>query len=127
MTVILKLSGGTEVVGDVEVDADDMVVLAKPLQINYRYVFGSTPSVSFLRYIMFSESDSIVFKESDIVNRVTARKAFSDYYHDVVDDYYGKLEKVIDAEFEACLSSTVKEQYMNDILEMMTTDGSVMN
>jgi hypothetical protein len=125
MTVILKLNNGTEVVGDVEVTTDDSVVLGKPLQINYKYVFGSTPSVSFVRYIMFAESDSIMFKDSMIVNRVTARKAFADYYHDVVNDYYDRLEKVIDAEFEACLVSNTKEQYMMDILEMMPVDGAI--
>jgi hypothetical protein len=125
MIAILKLNNGIEVVGDVEVKTDDLVVLGKPLQINYKYVFGSTPSVSFVRYIMFAESDSIVFKESDIINYVSARKAFADYYHDVVDDYYDRLEKVIDAEFEACLTTTAKEQYMRDILEMMPVDGVI--
>lgn len=125
MTVILKLNNGVEVVGNIATENNEVTVLDKPLQINYRYVFGGTPSVSFVRYIMFAESDTIAFKECDIVNRVVARKAFADYYLNVVDDYYTRLEKVIDAEFEACVALDNKEQYMKDILDMMPTDGAI--
>lgn len=127
MTTIIKLASGVEIVGDIEINNNYNVVLNKPLQINYRYVFGATPAVSFVRYIMFADSQSVSFNKEDIMHMVTPRQAFVDYYQDVVDDYYDRLEKIVDAEFEACLNSTTQEKYMKDILEMMPIDNAPVN
>lgn len=127
MTSILKLSNGLEVVGTIEVENDFTVVVNKPLQINYRYFQGSIPSVSFVRYIMFAQSDSISFSTQDIMNVVSARESFALYYANVVNQYYGDLEKVIDKELENITTSPSAETFHESILESMSVEGATIN
>jgi hypothetical protein len=129
MITLIKLHNGIEIVGKLVDSYKDNISLEKPLQINYRYFIGATPSVSFVRYVMFSKSDVIMFNRSDIINTVDARDSFANYYHTVVDYYFDELEKQIDAEFESLIDSesTNKEQQMKRILEMMPTDDTPVN
>lgn len=130
MTVtILKLASGTEVVGELKSKNDHSYVMHKPLQINYRYFQGSTPSVSFIRYIMFANSDLVAFSREDVLNVATARDAFADYYLSVVDGYYSKLETLVDKEFRSLLAfdATEKDDPLSSILDMMPIDGATMN
>jgi hypothetical protein len=124
MITILKLSSGVEVVGKEEVEDANSIVLNKPLQINYRYFQGSMPSVSFVRYIMFAQSEDVLFSKRDIVNRVVGRTAFAGYYTNVVDQYYSDLEKVIDREL--AITEEAASPY-EQILEMMPVDGATIN
>lgn len=124
MITILKLNSGVEVVGREEVENQTSIILNKPLQINYRYYQGSVPSVSFVRYIMFSQSEDIMFNKLDIVNRVVARPAFAGYYTNVVEQYYSALEKIIDKEL--ALTGDTTTPY-DQLLEMMPIDGATMN
>jgi len=129
MITLIKLNNGIEIVGKLVDSYKDVISLEKPLQINYRYFIGATPSVSFVRYVMFSKSDVIMFNRSDIINTVDARDSFANYYYTVVDYYFDELEKQIDAEFESLIDSesTNKEQQMKRILEMMPTDDTPVN
>lgn len=129
MVIIIKLNNAIEIVGELVDSYKDIVTIAKPLQINYRYFMGATPSVSFVRYMMFSKTNEITFHRDTIVNEVEARESFANYYKDVVDYYFDELEKLIDAEFESLIESanSNQEQSMRKILEMMPTDDTPVN
>lgn len=129
MVTIIKLNNAIEIVGELVDSYKDIVTIAKPLQINYRYFMGATPSVSFVRYMMFSKTNVITFHRDTIVNEVEARESFANYYNDVVDYYFDELEKLIDAEFESLIesSNSNQEQSMRKILEMMPTDDTPVN
>jgi len=128
MTTIIKLNNGVEVVGEIEVNNANVMVLNKPLQINYKVFFGSTPSVSFTRYIMFAESESVVFDKRNIMNEVQARESFADYYKNVVNQYYSELEQAIDRELD---DSTGKkpnqENQLRNILENISIEDMTVN
>lgn len=124
MTSILKLSNGLEIVGTVEINNDYGVIVDRPLQINYRYFQGSTPSVSFVRYVMFADTQTYSFKQDDVMNVVTAREAFANYYHSVVEQYYSELEKVIDKELTSISNN---DRLHESILETMSVEGATMN
>lgn len=124
MTSILKLSNSIEIVGEIEIDKPDYIVINKPLQINYRYFQGSVPSVSFIRYSMFGQAESITFQKRDVLNVLTAREAFAAYYTNVVDQYYANLEKIIDKEL---VDTTTTEQQYDSILARMSVDGATVN
>lgn len=128
MTVILKLVNGIEVVGNLKTKNGDVFVLEKPLQINYRYYQGSAPSVSFARYIMFTNTDVVPFNRGDVMQCLSARDAFAAYYLNVVDGYYGKLETLVDAEFNSLLTEvTTKRDPLTSILDMMSIDDATVN
>lgn len=124
MTSILKLTNSIEIVGEIEIDKPDYLIINKPLQINYRYFQGSVPSVSFIRYSMFGQAESITFQKRDVLNVLTAREAFAAYYTNVVDQYYANLEKIIDKEL---VDTTTTEQQYDSILARMSVDGATVN
>lgn len=130
MITILKLVNGTELICDMKKETSESFVVEKPLMINYRYYFGSTPSVSFVRYIMFADNDIVTFARKDIMHEVSPREAFANYYKSVVEYYYGELEQAIDKELDSVTSpskTTSQEQHMKKILEMMPIDDTPMN
>lgn len=124
MISILKLTTGIEIVGEVEIDQDDIIVINKPLQINYRYYQGAVPSVSFIRYIMFGQTESIIFQKKDVMHTLIARDAFAFYYTGVVEQYYHELDKMIDKEL---MDTATTEQQYESILARMTIDGATVN
>ncbi len=128
MTIsLVKLSDGTEIVGNVKWDDSVHLVVNKPLNIHYKYFFGGIPSVSFSRYMMFASSESITIKQSHVMVVTEARKAFADFYVDSVEDYYGKLQESVDSELESSLSNVEKDQALKKILEMMPVDKVTAN
>lgn len=128
MTIsLVKLSDGTEIIGNVTWDDSMHLVLTKPLNIHYKYFFGGVPSVSFSRYMMFASSENITIKQSHVMVVTEARKAFADFYEDSVEDYYGKLQESVDSELISALSTVEKDQALKKILEMMPVDKVTAN
>jgi hypothetical protein len=128
MTItLIKLSDGTEVIGNVVQDDLRSIIVKKPLLIHYRYFIGGVPSVSFSRYMMFAASTHINLYHSHVIAKVEARKAFADYYMDSVEDYYGNLESTVDEELKSALSTTEKEQDLKKLLDMMPIDKATVN
>lgn len=124
---LIKLSDGTEIVGDVKECIQQFTIIEKPLMLHYRFYLGGVPSVSFSRYMLFASSNTITIQNSQMIAKTEARKAFADYYQDCVDDYYGDLVSSIDEELKSLLTSTEKEQALKKLLEMMPTDKAQMN
>lgn len=126
MVTLLKLTNGFEVAGIVEHEDKEMVVLSKPLQINYRYFVGPSPSVSFIRYIMFSEMQSAVFQKSHIITQVKARSSFEKVYEYHAEYYYNEHEKIIDTELGLHKKANDDEN-MKNYLESISIDGASIN
>jgi hypothetical protein len=128
MTIsLVRLSDGTEIVGNVKWDDSTHLVITKPLNIHYKYFFGGVPSVSFSRYMMFASSENITIKQSHVMVVTEARKAFADFYEDSVEEYYGKLQESVDGELISALSTAEKEQALKRLLEMIPTDKATAN
>jgi len=124
--LLIKLSDGHELVGELVKDTATHVTIHKPLQINYRYFMSSVPHVSFARFMMFTLEQTIVLDTRHVLTMSIPRKTFVDYYLDNVDDFFGKIQQTIDEELIAVLSSSQKDLQMKKILELLPTD-KVMN
>lgn len=131
MIVLLKLSSGIEVVGHLEIENNSEVILNKPLQINYKYFFNNTPSLSLTRFILFAESDSIVFDKTHIVCKVIPREVFERFYNESVKYFYEELSREVDAEMEMMLNangqSDTRQEAMKKFLEMMPVNKDAAN
>ena len=130
MIKILKLTTGVEVVGHVEYVDPMQIVLRNPLQINYKYYIGALPSVSFARYIMFAENDTVSFDKIHVVNEVTARESFSNFYLSAVKEYITDVQQSIDDELNSAeyKPKTTTEQDLHlRMLEAMSVDGVTSN
>ena len=129
MIKILKLVKGKEIVGDVTHTTLTEVIIEKPLQINYRYFMGSTPTASFVRYCMFGEETYANIVHNHIVTHHTARDSFCKVYHDNAEHYYGQHQQMIDQELENSTheQSSAPEEQLKKLLEMMPIEGAQVN
>lgn len=130
MITIVKLANGIEVIGEAVTSNSSYVVLERPLQINYRYFVSTTPSVSFVKYILFAETDSVTFDRMHILNEVKPREAFERFYLHSVQHYYADLGKMIDDELTGLMeqrSQTTMDDHMKHILETMSVEGAPIN
>lgn len=129
MITIVKLANGIEVIGEAVTSNSSYVVLEKPLQINYRYFVSTTPSVSFVKYILFAEATSVTFDRMHILNEVKPREAFERFYMHSVDHYYTDLGKMIDDELTHLTEhqQPSMDDHMKRILESMSIDGAPVN
>ncbi len=126
MITIIKLNNGLEIVGQKEYENNDVLVLNRPLQINYRYFVGPSPSISFVRYIMFGDSNTISFDKSHIITATSARKSFIDVYDEHASYYYGEHEKLIDSELQLHKKESNEEE-MKNFLNSLSVDGASVN
>lgn len=131
MITILKLTNGVEVVGEVEIENNNEVILRHPLQINYRYYISAIPSVSFVRYVVFAESDCVSFDRMHIMNQVKPRESFANFYESVAAEYYTRIEQSIDAELRMLTDGeptpAAENELHKSILESMSVEGTTVN
>lgn len=124
MIVILKLTNGVEVVGEIEHENSYEIVISNPLQINYRYFNGPLPSVSFVRYIMFAEATSVTFDRQHVMHQVKARESFDGLYKNAVSSFSDNVAKMIDDELKG---DTVSKDQLEQLLESMPVEGMTVN
>lgn len=136
MTVkILKLVTGAEIIGDVITDAakdvaSDTIVVADPLQINYRYYSGAIPAVTITRYALFSDRQPIKIHWSHVVNIINPREIFCTYYNKHKEFYFTELEQPIDDDLKSAVDPTsqtspVTEKQLQLLLEGFSFDNKV--
>ena len=125
--LLVKLADGMEIIGELMEDNKERMVIGRPLQINYRYFVGGTPSVSFSRYMMFTAEPIVVIDTRHVIAIAPARVAFANFYLDNISDYFGEIEKLVDDELTAALSKSRKDDQMKKLLEMMSTDNATVN
>lgn len=126
MVTIIKLNNGLEIAGVYEFENNDVLVLKKPLQINYRYFVGPSPSISFIRYIMFAESHNIAFRKEHITSQTKARQTFVSVYEHHSSYYYDEHEKIIDSELQLHNKNNDDES-MKNFLDSLPIDGASIN
>lgn len=101
MYKIIKLTNGTEVIGDVLFNQDDhnLIAINKPMQINYR-IFQNTimPSISLIKYTLLGDNEPVVFSMKDVLNVIEPKKSFVDYYTSTVDSAFEHYDQLIDRE-----------------------------
>ncbi len=68
MIVVAKFTDGTEIIGELTHEAENMITIAHPLQIIYKYSMTSPlPTVSFARYMMFADITEFDFQKVDFI------------------------------------------------------------
>ena len=120
MIKIIKLTNGIEVVGKVVEENDTVVVVEDPLQINYRYfITHAYPAVTLTKYLLFTDERAVSFKQSMVLNSVSPRNSFKEYYIAQADKSISDLEQVIDKELSTLADEQVEAE-QNILSEMPT-------
>jgi hypothetical protein len=133
MILIIKLTNGTEVVGELVKDTPAAIVLRDPFQINYKYFYGPLPSMSLAKYMMFTDNDTFVFNKDDYLHGYEARKPFADFYLLTASVFKQELAEKIDdelrdnVELRSSTDESVKEKHFKNLLESISPDDMSMN
>lgn len=134
MITLVKTAGGMEIAGEIMFEDDGVILLHRPLQINYRYFVGALPTISVNRFMMFSEDDTVEIYKSQIVARTTARKPFENFYNQSVARHYLVAQQAVDMELNAAEEENktfaTKDEYhehLKKLLEEMPVEGSTVN
>lgn len=98
MLALLKLQNGTEVIGTVKVNRDN-VTIEEPLQLNYRLVATQPmPTVSVSRYMPFSEEVVFTFDKQDVMHITKPKQAMVQYYTSALKNYKMYIDQNIEEE-----------------------------
>lgn len=82
MIKLIKLTNGTEIIGQVIQDNDKAISVSNPLQINY-YTSKQNqtmPMVALQRYLPFSCQENIEFKKEHVMNITIPVEGLDKYY-----------------------------------------------
>lgn len=112
--VNLKLTNGSDIVGVLEYDNDDIVTINNPIEI----MLDPREGMYAKSYLIFSEENTVVFYRSDIIHFAKANKKAADYYEAFVrrvaeqteayayeDDYDDEQVKEVEDMFNTLLES----------------------
>lgn len=127
---LIKLSNGTELLGETRKTAAGVQVI-DPLQINYKFVsFQPMPTISVSRYMPFAQEPMFTFMADQVVHIVQPREAVVEYYYSSLAMYKQTIDQHIDEELLGVVERTQTKQPPKDmdelyskLLERMEVDG----
>lgn len=112
MYKIVKLTNGTEIIGDVIINGEEphLVAVDKPMQISYHKFHNvGFPSISLIRYSLLAENDPVIFSAKDVMNIIEPRQKFVDYYVATVDTAFKHYDDIVDEQLELALARHVQD------------------
>ncbi len=111
---VVMLKNGTEVIGEITTDVDDMMEMKNPVQIVYRMTSAAAPTVTFVKFMTYADITHFNFNKSDILILAPATAAAEMYY-----DKYSKVlyPSIEDIELEEQQDELTSEY--DDLLEQL--------
>jgi hypothetical protein len=126
---IIKLTNGTELIGDVQKTTVGLKV-TDPLQINYKFVsFQPMPTVGVSRYMPFAAEPVFSFTLDQIVHVVNPTPAMIEYYAHALKNYREDIDGHIEDELMSVVGkSSIKKAANKDelyraLLDRMESEG----
>jgi hypothetical protein len=98
MILILKLTDGSEIIGDVTKTGDG-VLINEPLAINYRQRMDSImPQAGLIRYCPFSKQSSIRIYNDHIITSMEPIPAMARFYQVALKTVIESMDEAVDTE-----------------------------
>lgn len=126
---LVKLTNGTEILGDVKKTTSG-ISITDPLQINYKFVsFQPMPTVSVSRYMPFAADPTFTFFLDQVIHVVEPKETMIEYYQHALSNYRDDIDAHIDNELMGVVGrssikrSSSKEELYTALLERMESDG----
>jgi len=107
MFLIIKLISNVEVIGNVLEENKSDILMDNPLQINYKQKSElHPPTISLQRYIPFSSTTHIKFKNDHILSKTTPLTSMIDYYNASLKNIQEHVDPSIDQELAVASGTT---------------------
>lgn len=123
MISIVRLSDGTELVGDVVDVNSESIVIVDPLQINYKItILQPAPSMGLSRFMPFSGNFKFEIPVNSITTMMKARESMATYYKHALETYITDLDAHIDDELVRSAMPEQQDVY-TQLLEKFNPPG----
>lgn len=111
MVSLIRLIDGTEIVGEVQEENDEMIV-DNPMLINYKIRSDShLPVISMLRFMPFAKNPNIKIKKTHILSSALPMNGLVKYYKSSIKSMKEtELDKSIDEEFANAANEELSEE-----------------
>jgi hypothetical protein len=111
MVSLIRLIDGTEIVGEVK-EENDEVIVDNPMQINYKIRSDSQlPVISMLRFMPFAKTPNIKIKKTHIISSALPMNGLVKYYNSSIKSMEEtELDKSIDEEFANAANEELSEE-----------------
>lgn len=127
MLLLLKLTTGDEILGDVQNQDDSEYVIDNPLKVIYQFKPGGRTPVVFLHQVSsFGECKSMRFAKSHVVYTANPKKGLDKYYQEMLEelDLADKQMEQDLLEDTQGVENTTKEDIMNMVLNRIPQTGN---
>jgi hypothetical protein len=122
MTKIIKLFNGTEVIGSVLQENNNIIELDNPIQINYKNIESSIPSISLTRYMQFSKTRQCMFEKSKVVNIAEPLEGMISYYNTALHYFKTEIDNIVDSELKRVSEMDTELDQYSAFLEKFNTN-----
>jgi hypothetical protein len=130
MLLLLKLTTGEEILGEVRDDNENEYIVSNPLKVIYQpKPNGRLPVVYLHQVSTFGESSAIKFSKYHVVYTAKPKKGMDKYYQDMLVELNEAdkelQEDLLEAlDIEKTEDTITKEEVMNIVLERLPLTGN---
>ena len=127
MILIIKLTNNVEIIGSIVNQTAKLVTIKDPVQINYKNIESSIPSVSLTRFVQFSKNKEHSFDARNVLCISEPIEQMTRYYETALAYFENEVDEIVKRELVRVVSteSDAAEAY-TAILERLTK-GKMLN
>lgn len=127
MISIIKLMNGTELIGSIVDENTKTITIENPIQINYKNLESSVPSVSLTRFLQFSKDKQHTFDIKNVLCISEPIKEMQRYYEVALNHFESEIDEVVKRELIRVVSSETDTTEMYSAMLERLSGGKALN
>jgi len=123
MITLVKFTNGVEIIGDVTGQSAKAITITNPVQINYKNIESSIPSVSLTRFMQFAANKQHTFDMKNVLSVAQPIDQMVKYYEVALNHFETEVDDVVRRELARVVADeTDATDAYSAILERLSTN-----
>lgn len=123
MITLVKFTNGVEIIGDLVNQATKSITITNPVQINYKNIESSIPSVSLTRFMQFAADKQHTFDMKNVLSVAQPIEQMVKYYKVALNHFETEVDNVVKRELARLVDDeTDPSEAYSAILERLSTN-----
>lgn len=123
MITLVKFTNGVEIIGDVTGQSAKAITVTNPVQINYKNIESSIPSVSLTRFMQFAANKQHTFDMKNVLSVAQPIDQMVKYYEVALNHFETEVDDVVRRELARVVADeTDATDAYSAILERLSTN-----
>jgi len=123
MITLVKFTNGVEIIGDVTGQSAKAITVTNPVQINYKNIESSIPSVSLTRFMQFAADKQHTFDMKNVLSVAQPIDQMVKYYEVALNHFETEVDDVVRRELARVVADeTDATDAYSAILERLSTN-----